>query len=200
MTKGRLETFSDGVIAIIITVMILEMKVPHHDDLNSLKPVLPVFISYILSFINVGIYWNNHHHMMHAVQHVNAKVMWANMHLLFWLSLIPFTSAWMGENHFTTWPVAVYGIVLFMAGVAYYILAHSLIQLHGKSSTIAAAFGRDQKGIISVVIYLAAIILSFLNAWIGLSLIAFVAAMWFIPDRRIEKKLMHTEAIPEKRN
>ena len=187
MGKGRLEAFSDGVIAIIITIMVLEMKVPHGDNLNSLKTVFPVFLSYILSFVNVALYWNNHHHMMFTVQHVNGKVLWANTHLLFWLSLIPFTTAWMGENHFTTWPVALYGVVLMMAGIAYYILAHSLINLHGKDSTIAKALGKDHKGIISVVIYFFAIPLAFLNSWISLILYASVAAMWFIPDRRIEK-------------
>ena len=190
MVKGRLEAFSDGVLAIIITIMVLEIKVPHGDDLISLKPLFPVFVSYILSFTNIGIYWNNHHHMMHAAQHVDGKVMWANTHLLFWLSLIPFATGWMGENHFTTWPVALYGIVLFMCGVAYYIFAHSLIHLHGKNSTLAVAIGKDRKGIVSVLIYLVAIILSFVNPWIGLALYAFVAAMWIIPDRRIEKKLV----------
>ena len=189
MGKGRLEAFSDGVIAIIITVMVLEMKVPHGDDLNSLKPVLPVFLSYILSFINIGLYWNNHHHMMFAVQHVNGKVLWANTHLLFWLSLIPFTTAWMGENDFTTWPIALYGIILMMAGIAYYILAHTLIKLHGKNSTLAKALGKDHKGIISVVIYMAAVPLAFLNSWISLIMYAMVAAMWLIPDRRIEKRI-----------
>ena len=193
MGKGRLEAFSDGVIAIIITIMVLELKVPQGDDLNSLKPVFPVFLSYILSFINIGIYWNNHHHMMHIVQHVNGKVLWANAHLLFWLSLIPFTTAWMGENHFTTWPVALYGIVLLMAGAAYYILAQSLIRLHGKNSTIAKAIGKDRKGIISEVFYFVGIVLSFINPWIGLSLYFVVTAMWLIPDRRIEKKLVNEE-------
>ena len=193
MGKGRLEAFSDGVIAIIITIMVLELKVPHGDDLNSLKPVFPVFLSYILSFINIGIYWNNHHHMMHIVQHVNGKVLWANAHLLFWLSLIPFTTAWMGENHFTTWPVALYGIVLLLAGAAYYILARSLIRLHGKNSTIAKAIGKDRKGIISEVFYFAGIVLSFINSWIGLSFYFVVTAMWLIPDRRIEKKLVNEE-------
>ena len=151
---GRLEAFSDGVLAIIITIMVLEMKVPHGDDLNSLRPVFPVFISYILSFVYIGIYWNNHHHMMQTVEHVNGKVLWANIHLLFWLSLVPFASGWMGENHFTQWPVALYGIVLMMAGIAYYFLAHSLIKLHGKNSNIGKAIGKDRKGIISVVIYI----------------------------------------------
>ncbi len=189
MGKGRLEAFSDGVLAIIITIMVLEMKVPHTVNISSLKPVLPVFLSYTLSFINIGIYWNNHHHLMYAVHRTNGKVLWANMHLLFWLSLIPFTTAWMGENNFSTWPVALYGLVLFLAGIAYYILAHSLIHLHGKSSDIAVAFGKDQKGKISVAIYFVAIIFSFLNTWISLTLIALVAAMWFIPDERIEKKV-----------
>jgi len=193
MGKGRLEAFSDGVIAIIITIMVLELKVPHADDLNALKPVFPVFLSYILSFINIGIYWNNHHHMMHIVQHVNGKVLWANAHLLFWLSLIPFTTAWMGENHFTTWPVALYGIILLMAGAAYYILARSLIRLHGKNSTIAKAIGKDRKGIISEVFYFAGIVLAFINPWIGLSCYFVVTSIWLIPDRRIEKKLVNEE-------
>jgi uncharacterized membrane protein len=193
MGKGRLEAFSDGVIAIIITIMVLELKVPHGDDLNSLKPVFPVFLSYILSFINIGIYWNNHHHMMHIVQHVSGKVLWANAHLLFWLSLIPFTTAWMGENHFTTWPVALYGIVLLLAGAAYYILARSLIRLHGKTSAIAKAIGKDRKGIISEVFYFSGIVLSFINPWIGLSFYFVVTAMWLIPDRRIEKKMINEE-------
>jgi uncharacterized membrane protein len=191
MGTARLEAFSDGVLAIIITIMVLEMKVPHGNDLHSLKPVFPVFLSYILSFIYIGIYWNNHHHMLHAAEYVNGKVLWANTHLLFWLSLVPFVSGWMGENHFNTWPVALYGIVLLMNAVAYYILAQLLIQLHGENSTLAAAIGKDKKGIISLVIYLAAIGLTFLNAWIGLVLYALVAALWIIPDRRIEKKLVN---------
>ena len=190
MGSGRLEAFSDGVIAIIITIMVLEMKVPHGDDLVSLKPLVPVFISYILSFINIGIYWNNHHHMMHAVRHINGTVLWANIHLLFWLSLVPFVTGWMGENHFAKWPVALYGIVLFMAGVAYYFLAHALINLHGKKSTIGAALGKDWKGKISVVIYAIGIAVSFVNEWVAFSLYALVAAMWFIPDQRIEKNLV----------
>lgn len=193
MRTGRLEAFSDGVLAIIITIMVLELKVPHGADLNSLKSIGPVFISYILSFINIGIYWNNHHHLMQSVEKVNGKVLWANMHLLFWLSLVPFSSGWMGENHFSQWPVAVYGIVLMMAGVAYYFLAHSLIQLHGKNSTLAKALGNDHKGILSVVVYIAGVGLSFINPWIGFSLYALVAAMWFIPDKRIEVKLEKKE-------
>ena len=190
MGTNRLEAFSDGVLAIIITIMVLEMKVPHGSDLNSLKPLLPVFLSYILSFINIGLYWNNHHHMLFTVEHVNGKVLWANTHLLFWLSLVPFTTAWMGENHFTTWPVVLYGLVLMMAGVAYYILAHTLISLHGKDSTLARAFGKDHKGIISVVIYVIAVPLAFLNSTITLCMYAMVAAMWLIPDRRIEKRII----------
>lgn len=189
MGKGRLEAFSDGVFAVIITIMVLELKVPHTDDLNSLKPVFPVFMTYILSFINVGLYWNNHHHLMSAIQRVNGKVLWANSHLLFWLSLIPFTTAWMGENHFTRWPVALYGVILMMAGIAYYILAHTLIQLDGKNSTLAKALGKDYKGILSVVIYIVACPLAFINAWISLAMYAMVVAMWLIPDRRIEKRL-----------
>ncbi|HRH50032.1 MAG TPA: TMEM175 family protein [Panacibacter sp.] len=189
MGKGRLEAFSDGVIAIIITIMVLEIKVPHEGSLESLKPLFPVFLSYVLSFVNVGIYWNNHHHMLHAAHHVDGKVLWANIHLLFWLSLIPFGTAWMGENHFTAWTVAVYTIILFMCGLSYYILAQMLVRLHGKNSTLALALGRDKKGIISIVIYFIGIPLSFYNSWISLSLVAIVAAMWFIPDTRIEKKL-----------
>jgi uncharacterized membrane protein len=189
MGKGRVEAFSDGVLAIIITVMLLEIKAPHMDDLNSLLPVFPFFISYVLSFIYVGIYWNNHHHMLHIVQHVNGKILWANTHLLFWLSLIPFATAWMGENNFTKWPVILYGTILMMCGVAYYILAHALIQLHGKNSVIAEAIGSDKKGKLSVIIYALAIILSFAYAWIGIAFYIIVAAIWIIPDKRIEKKL-----------
>ena len=189
MEKGRLEAFSDGVLAIIITIMVLEMKVPHGDDLDSLKPLLPVFISYILSFVYIAIYWNNHHHLMRAVHKINAKVMWANSHLLFWLSLMPFASGWMGENHFASLPTALLGVVLFMAGVAYYILAQCLVQLHGEDSTLAKAVGRDRKGVISIVVYAIAIGLSGFNGRISLSLYALVAIMWFIPDTRIERKL-----------
>jgi len=189
MGKGRLEAFSDGVLAIIITIMVLEMKVPHGDSLASLKPLIPVFVSYILSFIYIGIYWNNHHHMLHAAKQVNGKTLWANIHLLFWLSLVPFVTRWMGENNFTTLPVALYGMVLLMAGVAYYLLAHSLSRLHGKNSTLAEAFGRDWKGIFSVLIYAVGIGLSFLNPWLGFAMYTLVAAIWFIPDRRIENKL-----------
>lgn len=189
MGKGRLEAFSDGVLAIIITIMVLEMKVPHGADWDSLKPLAPVFMSYILSFIYIGIYWNNHHHLLHAVHKISGKVMWANNHLLFWLSLMPFASGWMGENHFASLPTAVFGVDLLMAGVAYYILAQSLIKLHGKESVIARAVGRDSKGKISVIIYAAGVGLSCLNGWISLALYTLVAIIWLIPDRRIEKKL-----------
>ncbi|HZI53114.1 MAG TPA: TMEM175 family protein [Chitinophagaceae bacterium] len=189
MGKGRLEAFSDGVLAIIITIMVLEMKVPHGDSLAALKPLMPVFISYILSFIYVGIYWNNHHHMLHAAKHVNGRTLWANIHLLFWLSLIPFVTAWMGENNFSTLPVVFYGIVLLMAGIAYYILAHSLAVLHGKNSMLAEAIGKDRKGILSVVSCAVGIGLSFISPWLGLIIYAIVAIIWFIPDTRIEKKI-----------
>jgi len=189
MGKGRLEAFSDGVLAIIITIMVLEMKAPHGDDLQSLKPLLPVFLSYVLSFIYIGIYWNNHHHMIQAARHVSGKVLWANIHLLFWLSLVPFVTRWMGENNFTTWPVALYGAILMMAGIAYYILAHSLTRLHGKDSTLATAIGKDRKGTISVLIYAIGIGLCFIHPLLGFGLYVLVAAMWFIPDRRFEKRL-----------
>ncbi|HNP24178.1 MAG TPA: TMEM175 family protein [Panacibacter sp.] len=187
MGRGRLEAFSDGVLAIIITIMVLELKVPHGNDLEALRPLLPVFLSYLLSFVYIGIYWNNHHHMLHTVQHVNGKVLWANIHLLFWLSLVPFATAWAGENNFSQWPMVLYGFVLLMSGVAYYILAQLLIKLHGKKSTISIALGNDVKGKISVAIYSVAIALAFVNSWISLALYALVAIMWFIPDSRIEK-------------
>jgi uncharacterized membrane protein len=189
MGKGRLEAFSDGVLAIIITIMVLELKIPHGSNLASLKPLLPVFLSYVLSFINIAIYWNNHHHMMHAVHKVTGTVLWTNVHLLFWLSLFPFCTAWMGENNFGLWPVVLYGAVSTMAGVAYYMLAHCLADVHGKDSTLAKALGKDWKGIISVVLYLAGVGLAFINTWLGFSMYVLVAAIWFIPDRRIERYL-----------
>ena len=198
MSKGRMEAFSDGVLAIIITIMVLEIKVPHGDTLASLKPNLPIFLSYVLSFINIGIYWNNHHHMLHTIQHVNGKTLWANMHLLFWLSLVPFATGWMGENHFTVWPVALYGIVLFMAGLAYYILLHTLIRLHGKDSLLARAIGSDNKGIISNVIYATGIAISFTSSSISLILYASVTAIWLIPDTRIEKLLYSNDSKNDK--
>jgi uncharacterized membrane protein len=193
MGKGRLEAFSDGVIAIIITIMVLEMKVPHGSSLESLKPLIPVFISYVLSFINIAIYWNNHHHMLHVTKHVNGNVLWKNVHLLFWLSLIPFTTGWVGENHFAKWPVALYGIVLFMASIAYYFLAHALSRLHGKNSTLSDALGRDRKGVLSSFLYLAGIGFSFVQPWLGFSFYVLVAAIWFIPDSRIETRLSNSE-------
>lgn len=189
MGRGRLEAFSDGVLAIIITIMVLELKVPQGDNIEALKPLIPVFISYVLSFIYIGIYWNNHHHMMHTVKQVNGKVLWANIHLLFWLSLVPFATAWMGENHFSKWPMIVYGCVLFMSGMAYFILSRSIIQLHGKTSALAIAVGSDNKGKLSVIVYAIAIALAFINPWISLTLYALVAFIWFIPDRRIEKSI-----------
>ena len=189
MGKGRLEAFSDGVLAIIITIMVLEMKVPHGSELAALKPLLPVFISYVLSFIYLGIYWNNHHHLMHIVHKVTGTVLWSNIHLLFWLSLIPFTTAWMGENNFSFWPVVLYGVVLLMAAIAYYILAHCLTNVHGKDSALAQALGKDRKGMISIILYALGIGFSFLNSWIGISLYVAVAVIWFIPDKRIEKKM-----------
>jgi len=190
MGKSRLEAFSDGVIAIIITIMVLELKVPHGESLASLKPLLPVFISYILSFIFVAIYWNNHHHLMHAAQRVNGRVLWANVHLLFWLSTVPFVTGWMGENHFATWPVALYGMVLLLSGVAYTILSFELSKLHGPNSTIARAIGRDKKGQLSILFYMAGIVLAFFNNWVGFSCYVIVAAMWFIPDKRIENVMV----------
>lgn len=189
MNKGRLEAFSDGVIAIIITIMVLELKVPHEADLAALRPLIPVFLSYVLSFIYLGIYWNNHHHMLQAVRQVNGNILWANMHLLFWLSLIPFVTAWTGESLFATVPVAIYGVVLLMSGLAYYILSRVLVSYHGKESTLAIAIGRDFKGKISVVIYAVAVLLSLVNSWLAFLLYVSVAIMWLIPDRRIEKTL-----------
>lgn len=193
MGKGRMEAFSDGVFAIIITIMVLELKVPQGDSLATLKTLLPVFLTYVLSFIYVAIYWNNHHHMLHIVKKVNGKVLWANIHLLFWLSLFPFVTGWMGENHFATIPVALYGVVEAMAGIAYYILAHCLIDLHGKDSELSKIFGKDVKGIISIVFYLIAVAASFINTWISLTLYVVVAAIWFIPDKRIEKRINKEE-------
>jgi len=186
MQKNRLEAFSDGVFAIIITIMVLEMKVPHSDSLQALEPLLPVFLSYVLSFINVGIYWNNHHHMLHHVSLVKGSVLWANMHLLFWLSLFPFVTGWMGENHFSLWPVVMYGVISMMAAIAYFFLAHCLINLHGKESSFAKALGKDWKGKVSVFIYAAGILCSFINPLFGLISYVTVAALWFIPDKRFE--------------
>lgn len=188
MNKGRLEAFSDGVLAVIITIMVLELKSPHGPSVDALRPVLPVLLSYLLSFVYIGIYWNNHHHLLHATQHVNGATLWANLHLLFWLSLVPFTTAWMDDNHFAAWPVAVYGIVLLLAGTAYYILTKTLISLHGGDSTLARSIGRDEKGKISILIYAAAIPLAFVRPWIAGAGYILVAIMWLVPDRRIERK------------
>ena len=190
MGKGRLEAFSDGVIAVIITIMVLEMKVPHGIDLPALVPLIPIFLSYVLSYVFVGIYWNNHHHMLHAVQHVTGCVLWANLHLLFWLSLVPFVTGWMSENHFVAVPVALYGVVLLMSGVAYYILARILVAQHGQDSMLARAFGKDAKGIASMVLYAIAITLAFVTPWIACAIYVLVAIMWLIPDPRIEHQLV----------
>jgi uncharacterized membrane protein len=189
VSKTRLEAFSDGVIAIIITIMVLELKVPHGDDSAALLPLLPVLISYALSFVFVGIYWNNHHHLFHAVREVNGVTLWANLHLLFWLSLIPFGTGWMGENHFAARPVALYGVILLMSGVAYFILTRTLIGHHGRDSTLATAIGKDFKGVASVVLYVVAIPLAFVNPWVAYGMYVFVSIIWFIPDRRIERAL-----------
>jgi uncharacterized membrane protein len=189
MTKGRLEAFSDGVIAIIITIMVLELKVPHGDDLAALMPLWPVFLSYVLSFVFIGIYWNNHHHLLHAIDSVNGAILWANLHLLFWLSQVPFVTGWMGENHFAPVPTALYGGVLLMCAVAYYFLVRAILAHHGRNSRIAEALGSDFKGKISLVLYIAAVALAFVNRWLAYAIYAGVAMMWFIPDRRIERTL-----------
>jgi uncharacterized membrane protein len=193
MGKNRLEAFSDGVIAIIITIMVLELKVPHGAEFNVLLPLWPVFMSYVLSFIYVGIYWNNHHHMLHAVKEVSGGVLWANLHLLFWLSLIPFVTAWMGENHFQSGPTAAYGFVLFMCSVAYLILVQVLTAKHPKNAALAEAIGKDRKGKLSCVLYLCGVALSWFGAWLGFLVYAAVAIVWLIPDRRIEEKVAQEE-------
>jgi TMEM175 potassium channel family protein len=194
MNKGRLEAFSDGVIAILITILVLELKIPHGTDLEALKPLFPVFVTYVLSFIYLGIYWNNHHHMLQATKHINGKILWANLHLLFWLSLVPFVTGWMGENHFAPLPTAVYGIVLLAAAIAYYILQNLIIAEHGENSKLKKAVGNDLKGKLSPLIYVAAIILAFVNQWISEALYVFVALIWLVPDRRIESKINTAEA------
>jgi uncharacterized membrane protein len=188
MSKGRLEAFSDGVIAVIITIMVLDLRAPQDGTLSALRPLLPKFLSYVLSFIFLGIYWNNHHHLWQAVKGVNGGILWANMHLLFWLSLIPFTTSWMGE-HFSTIPVALYGGVLWFSGLAYYIMVRALLSHHGQDSLLAAAIGNKQKEMLSIYIYTAAIPLAFVAAWISALLYVVVAIMWLVPDRRIETKL-----------
>ncbi|MEO5805881.1 TMEM175 family protein [Devosia sp.] len=194
MGKTRLEAFSDGVLAIIITIMVLELKVPHSPTLEALAELLPVFLSYVLSFIFVGIYWNNHHHMLHTVTRVNGAILWANLHLLFWLSLIPFTAGWMGENHFETLPVALYGFVMMMAGIAYPILQQVIIASQGPHSKLKIAIGGDWKGRASGGIILVGIVTAFFNTWLACAIYAVIAVLWFIPDRRIEHNLVHEPA------
>jgi uncharacterized membrane protein len=190
MGKNRLEAFSDGVLAIIITIMVLELRVPHGSDIEALQPLLPVFLSYILSFIYLGIYWNNHHHMLHTLQRVNGNILWANLHLLFWLSLVPFVTGWMGENHFASVPTALYGVVLFMAAIAYLILQHCIIAANGgKESLLAKAVEKDRKGKVSQMLYAIAIPAAFWNQWIADGIYVLVAIIWLVPDRRIERIL-----------
>ncbi len=189
MGKGRLEAFSDGVLAIVITIMVLELKVPHGTEAAALAPLLPVFLSYVLSFVYIGIYWNNHHHMLHATRHVTGGVLWANLHLLFWLSLVPFVSGWMGENHLAPLPTALYGVVLLMAALAYTLLSRTIVAGHGRDSLLARAIGSDRKGNISLACYVAAIPSAFVQPWIAAGLYTLVAAIWLVPDRRIERVL-----------
>jgi uncharacterized membrane protein len=193
MGKSRFEAFSDGVIAIIITIMVLELKVPHGEDLAALRPLVPVFGSYVLSFVNLGIYWTNHHHLLHTVRTVTGPILWANLHLLFWLSLIPFTTGWMGENHFASIPTAIYGIVLLMSGLAYYLLQTLIVSTHGKDSVLARAIGSDWKGKSAPLIYVIAVIAAWRLPLLALALYALVALIWFVPDRRIERLLTADE-------
>jgi uncharacterized membrane protein len=202
MDKGRLEAFSDGVMAVIITIMVLELKAPQGESLQALLPLLPSFLVYVLSYVYAGIYWNNHHHMLHACRTVTGPILWANLHLLFWLSLIPFTTAWMGQNHFAAAPSALYGIVLLMCAIAYRILQDQIIRSQGAGSILAAAVGNDRKGTVSAVLYIAGILCAFRSHWISQGLYALVMALWLIPDRRIERILLrraHTGAHPPSR-
>ena len=189
MNKTRLEAFSDGVLAIIITIMVLELKIPHGANLAALKPLLPVFLNYVLSFVYLGIYWNNHHHLLQATRRINGRILWANLHLLFWLSLVPFATGWMGENHFAPLPTALYGVVLLSAAIAYTLLQHMIIKHHGSDYVLASAVGKDRKGKISLALYISAIPLAFVNQWIADAFYIIVAATWLIPDRRIESKI-----------
>ena len=189
MNKGRLEAFSDGVIAVIITIMVLEMKVPHGASVEALAPVIPVFLNYVLSFVYVGIYWNNHHHLLHTTSSVTGSMLWANLHLLFWLSLIPFVTGWMGENHFAATPLALYGVILLMAGIAYLILQRLIIASQGSESVLEKAVGSDWKGKVSPILYATAIPIAFVSRWVSLGLYVFGALMWLVPDKRIEKAL-----------
>jgi uncharacterized membrane protein len=191
MTKGRLEAFSDGVIAILITIMVLELKVPHGADLAALRGLTPVFLTYVMSFIYLGIYWNNHHHLLHAVERISGRVLWPNLHLLFWLSLVPAATGWMGENHFAPLPVAVYGCVLLCAALAFRILLSAILSVRGANAKLAEAVGTDVKGWVSVAIYVASIPLAFVSPWISIALFATVAIIWLVPDQRIEQKLHH---------
>ena len=188
MTKARLEAFSDGVVAILITIMVLELHIPHEATWSALGPLVPIFLTYVLSFVFLGVYWNNHHHMLHAADRINGTVLWANLHLLFWLSLVPFVTGWMGQNHVEPIPTAAYGIVMMCAGIAYYILAHTLIAEQGPDSRLARAIGRDRKGKLSVVVCAAGIALAFVNPWIAVAMYIGVLATWLVPDRRIEKR------------
>ena len=193
MGKNRLEAFSDGVLAIIITIMVLELKVPQGEHLAALQPLLPVFLSYVLSFVYVGIYWNNHHHLLHATQWISGGILWANLHLLFWLSLFPFVTGWMGENHFASLPTALYGFVLLMAAIGYWVLQRTIVASEGVDSLLARAIGKDLKGNLSVVIYATAIPVAFFNQWLSQAGYVLVALMWLVPDRRIEKVLTARE-------
>jgi uncharacterized membrane protein len=193
MGKARLEAFSDGVMAIILTIMVLELRVPAGAELDSLRPLIPVFLSYVLSFVTLGIYWNNHHHMLHAAKHVSAGILWANLHLLFWLSLTPFVTGWMGRNHLESLPVALYGVVFFMAGVAYFILARVLVASHGKDSALGLAMGRDAKGIASLLLYVVAIAIACAAPPAACAIYVLVALIWLVPDRRIEHALAKKE-------
>jgi TMEM175 potassium channel family protein len=194
MGKNRMEAFFDGVVAIIITIMVLELKVPHGDSLGTLSPLIPVLLSYVLSFVYLGIYWNNHHHMMHASHKVTGSMLWANLHLLFWLSLIPFTTGWMGENHFARLPAAAYGFVLLMAAIAYWILQQRIVASQGEGSVLKQAIGSDWKGKLSPVLYAVAIFLAFLSPWLSVAIYVLVALIWVVPDRRIERILVTNEA------
>ena len=191
MSRGRLEAFSDGVVAILITIMVLELKVPHGAEASDLAKLLPVFVSYVLSFIFVGIYWSNHHHMLHLVDKVNGPMLWANLHLLFWLSLVPFTTGWMGENHFAPLPTAIYGVDLLCCAIAYTILTVVIVKHQGPNSKLAPALGRDRKGKLSLVFYLVAIPMAFVNEWVAYALYISVALIWLVPDRRIERHVAH---------
>jgi len=198
MGKGRLEAFSDGVLAIIITIMVLELKAPHSAELGALRPLLPVFLSYLLSFVYLAIYWNNHHHMLNSIDHVSGGILWANLHLLFWLSLVPFVTAWMGENHFASAPTALYGLVLLLAAFAYLILQRTIIATQGRESLLAVAVGRDLKGKVSPALYIIAIVATTVNPRISWALYVAVALMWLVPDRRIERTLAERTKLTER--